>query len=148
MVRVVDEVAGAFRDTPFVAQVSKSAFKATHLQTFDFIPPVDFNKYFEEAELIISHAGMGCILSALERNKPIIVMPRLAKYGEHRNDHQLAACNVFKTLGYVNVATSEAELQEKLMALISQGAKPLHRIGRHASDTLLASLSSFIAGPK
>ena len=148
MIKVVDEVAGMFRDITFVAQVSKSTFQAEHLQTFDFIPPVDFNQYFEKADLIISHAGMGCILSALERNKPIIIIPRLAKFEEHRNDHQVAACEVFKTLNYVNVAADEIELKEKLIGLIANGAKPLHHIGRYASDSLLASLTSFITDHK
>ncbi|GAA4029147.1 hypothetical protein GCM10022409_11640 [Hymenobacter glaciei] len=148
MIKVVDEVAGMFNHIPFVAQVSKSTFEAVHLQTHDFIPPVEFNKYFEEADLIISHAGMGCILSALERSKPILIIPRLAKYGEHRNDHQVAAGEVFKTLQYVNVAADEVELKTKLVELITAGAKPLHKIGRHASHTLLESLGSFISTNK
>ena len=51
------------------------------------------------ADAIIAHAGMGTILTALEMGKPLLVMPRRAELGEHRNDHQLATAMRFADLG-------------------------------------------------
>ena len=42
-------------------------------------------------QVVIAHDEMGSIITALEMGKPIVVMPRRAELGEHRNDHQVAA---------------------------------------------------------
>lgn len=144
MIKAVDEIASILSNIPFFAQVSTSKLSTPHLKSFGFIPPLEFNRYFDDAELIISHAGMGTILSALERDKPIIIMPRLAKWGEHRNDHQLATCNAFEKLGYVNVAYDEEELKIKTLKIVSDGPSSSHKIGKQASAELIKSLQDFI----
>lgn len=144
MIKVIDETAAIFPHKVFVAQVSKSTLITPNLKTYSFIPPLEFNILFDQADLIVSHAGMGTIISALEREKPILIMPRLAEYGEHRNDHQMATCKVFEKLGYVNVAYNEVNLKEKMIQLISSKACPLHKIGKYASHELIAELNDFI----
>ena len=47
-----------------------------------------YQRLFAEADLVVTHAGMGNILACLEQGKPFLMMPRLARLGEHRNDHQ------------------------------------------------------------
>ncbi|HUQ96914.1 MAG TPA: glycosyltransferase, partial [Chitinophagaceae bacterium] len=103
--------------------------------------------YFNKASLIVSHAGMGNIISALEREKPILVLPRLAQYGEHRNDHQMATAKVFEKLNYVYVAYNEQELQKKLQSVYQDDLKPLHKIGAIASPELINSIKAFITKP-
>jgi len=60
---------------------------------------------------VIAHCGMGSILSALSLGKPILVMPRSAEQGEHRNDHQFATAQRFSDQPGVTVAWDEAELR-------------------------------------
>ena len=72
--------------------------------------PREFRAKAQESDVIVAHAGMGSILTALELGKPIVVMPRRAHLGEHRNDHQWATAN---HLGHglgIPVAADEAEL--------------------------------------
>lgn len=54
------------------------------------LAPKEYAEVFAKSHLIISHAGMGTILTALTQGKQICIMPRQVKYSEHRNDHQLA----------------------------------------------------------
>ncbi len=68
----------------------------------------------EESNLVIAHAGMGSIITALELSKPIIVMPRRASLGEHRNEHQLATSRRLLSQGRISVAFDESDLMEKL----------------------------------
>ncbi|MFQ3787558.1 glycosyltransferase [Halomonas sp. A29] len=51
-------------------------------------PSAAFNALFQEADLVVTHAGMGNLLLCLEQSKPFYMLPRLACHGEHRNDHQ------------------------------------------------------------
>ena len=96
------------------------------------------------AKAIVAHAGMGTILTALEMGKPLLVMPRRAALGEHRNDHQLATAHRFAELGRVNVAFDETELPLRLDELDGVAAQP--RISASAPDDFVARVRAFIVG--
>ena len=64
--------------------------------------------------MIVSHAGTGTILTALEMGKPILVMPRRATLSEHRSDHQVETARFFATAKKITVAFDESELFERL----------------------------------
>lgn len=139
-VKIVDEVAVNL-DEEIIAQVYKSKYVAKNIRTVEFLPPDEFNKLFNQARLIVSHAGMGTIISALKQHKPIIIFPRIAALGEHRNEHQLATAQKMKNLGYVYVANNADELKNLLM---KPNLKPLHELGNFASLTLINELCKVI----
>lgn len=139
-VRIVDEAA-AHLDEEVIAQVYKSKYQAKHIKTIDFLPPDEFNKLFSKARLIVAHAGMGTIISAMRRHKPIIIFPRIAAFGEHRNEHQLATAQKMKELGYVYVANNAEELKDLLN---KPDLKPLHELGDFASQSLIDELCKVI----
>lgn len=137
----IDEIAGLYPEIEFIAQTSNSAYKAINLKTVEFLEPIEFDKLFNEAQLILSHAGMGTILSALTRKKPILVVPRLVKYGEHRNEHQLATAKKMEKLGYIRVAYDTEMLKSQLVLMLqNEDIKPLQHLGNYASVELLDSL--------
>lgn len=142
LIRSIDHWAGkrAYRD--IYAQISNSEYKPVNFESTDFIPPDIFNSKFNSADLIVSHAGMGTIISALQFSKPIIVMPRLSCYHEHRNDHQLATAKSFGKLGFVNDVYNEEELFAALDA--AGDLKPSPVIGSGASESLIETIKKFI----
>jgi UDP-N-acetylglucosamine transferase subunit ALG13 len=144
LVKVMDELAGELSNIPFVAQVSKSELIVRNMQSVDFISPFEFNNYFQKASLIVSHAGMGTIISALELQKPIIVLPRQSKLGEHRSDHQIATARKFDKLGYIHVAYEEQELKTKVISLLKSDLKPLYSLSSYASPELIHSIHTYI----
>lgn len=139
-IKIIDEVAPQINEE-IIAQVYKCGFTPKNIKTVDFLAPDEFNNLFDKADLIISHAGMGTILSALQKHKPIIIFPRIAALGEHRNEHQLATAEKFKELGSVYVAMHEQELKE---LMLRKDLVPLHEIGAEASESLILSLEEFI----
>lgn len=140
LIRIVDEMAPELNEE-IVAQVHHCGFTPKHIKTIDFLAPDEFNRLFSQARLIVAHAGMGTILSALQQNKPIIVFPRIAAMGEHRNEHQLATARKFKTMGSVHVAMDEQELKPLLR---EPRLEPLWHIGNSASPALINSIMKFI----
>jgi hypothetical protein len=76
LIRTVDEWAGAHGRADVFAQAGPSDYHSEHIRTERFIDPTEFRKRVEAASLVISHAGMGSIITALELGKRIIVMPR------------------------------------------------------------------------
>ena len=142
LIRAVDQAAPSFK-VPVIAQVSKGGnYKVKNMQTSEFMSFKEFNNNFEKANLIISHAGMGTIISALVKNKPILILPRLSKFREQRNDHQWATAKEFEKRKFVHTAYDESELQEKLSQLLTSQLEPLYKIGEFASDDLISSIKS------
>ena len=84
-----------------VVQAGFTKYHSEKMRIFNLIPQNDLNKLVEKASLIITHAGIGSIEMALEKNKKVIAVPRLAKYGEHINDHQTQIIAKFNSLGYI-----------------------------------------------
>ncbi len=139
-VKILDELCKNI-DEEIVCQTIQTNYQAQNIKTVDFLPPDEFDQYFKRARLIIAHAGMGTIISALRQKKPIIIVPRLASLKEHRNDHQMATAMRMHELGYVYVAYDKTQLEE----LINQkDLKPLKDIGDFASTSLINSLINSI----
>ncbi len=116
LIRAVDDWA---RDNPgvdVVAQIGPSTYVPHTLKAFQFLDGAAFLKLQTAAELHVSHAGMGSILTAMEHSKPIIVMPRDHHLGEHRNGHQQATARRFINTPGVHFAQDA----EALVALLDQ----------------------------
>lgn len=142
LVKSIDNWSTSTGYKDIIAQIADANYKPTNFKWFDYIPMNEFNELFLQADLIVSHAGMGTIISALQYQKPIIVMPRLASFREHRNDHQLATAQSFAKLGYVKAAYSEGELFDALNNRAS--IAPLPPISQHASDQLISSIENYL----
>ncbi|AGF79897.1 hypothetical protein UWK_03380 [Desulfocapsa sulfexigens DSM 10523] len=144
LVRAVDECAQKLGQEIF-AQIGETEWRPKKIGYEKFLNPDEFNKKFLEADVIIAHAGMGTIITALELGKPIIVMPRKAALGEHRNDHQFATAQRFLALNYITVAFDETELVEKLEKF-SGGEKFEHEIRNiDPSPLLIKTIRDFLA---
>lgn len=142
LIRTIDEWAGANGRTDVVAQTGPSDYRSKHIHTERFIDAPEFRQRVEAASLVISHAGMGSIITALELGKRIIVMPRRASLGEHRNDHQFATAKRFAEHGAITVAFTEQELLEKLDQF--QGLNEAQRLATPASPQLISAIQMFI----
>ena len=140
LIRILDEMAPQL-DEEIIAQVHHCGFQPRNIKTFSFIPPDEHKKIFNQARLIVAHAGMGTILSAMQQSKPIIVFPRKASLNEHRNEHQMATAFKLKEQNSVYVALTEQDLKKLLMR------KDLHclrTISDKASESLIKSIEEFI----
>lgn len=139
-IQIIDELASEIQE-PIIAQTYKSEYKAKNIKSIEFLPPDEFNTLFDEARLIVSHAGMGTIISALNKNKPIIIFPRIASLGEHRNDHQMATAQKMEQLKYTYVAYNAKQLKS---LILTPNLKPLYKLGDFASSKLIQSIADFI----
>ena len=126
------------------AQTGRSDWKPAHIQYEKFLSPEEYMEKFLSADIIVAHAGMGTIISALESRKPIIVMPRQAALGEHRNDHQFATARRFLALNYVSVAFDQDDLLKKLEKLDEIVLGHNNKKDRGPTPLLIKTLKDFI----
>jgi len=142
LVTAVDRWAGTTGRSDVFAQIGPSKLMPAHIRASQFVEPDEFTKVAANAHVIIAHAGMGSILTALQIGRPILIMPRLACFMEHRNDHQLATCARFRGTPGVSVADDEEVLLTHLNRIDELAAGP--RIEPFASTDLIAFLRSQI----
>ena len=84
-----------------VVQAGQTKYKSDKMEIFDLLPAPEFDKLMDEADLVITHGGVGSILAAIKKGKKVIAAARLSKYKEHHNDHQKQIISEFVNLGYV-----------------------------------------------
>ena len=84
---------------PIIAQCGSTEFKSPKVKSFKFIELSKFKENISKSKLIICHAGMGTMLQSIQANKFPVCIPRMAKYDEIINDHQV---DIAKALGGQN----------------------------------------------
>ena len=84
-----------------IVQAGHTKYNSKNMEIFDLIDKDKFDKYIKECDLLITHGGVGSIITGLKNNKKVIACPRLAKYNEHINDHQLQIIDRFVENGYI-----------------------------------------------
>ena len=143
LVKTINTWAKQNREQEVFAQIGEGAWEPDGIKSSPFLAPAEFSNLCSQASVIVAHAGMGTILSALSAGKPLLVMPRLAKLGEHRNEHQSATARHMHEQGKVNVAFDETELLQNLDSLSDLALGP--RIGSFASEDLIKKVRTFIS---
>ena len=142
--RLICKLDDFFKDSneDVFAQIGPSEKSPKNIDYTDFVKPSDIDNLYENSCLVIAHAGMGSILTALKYKKPILIIPRKASLGEHRNEHQLATANWVKDLSGVFVAMDEIEMidilkeKDKLLSGV--------KINPNAEEQLISFIKSFI----
>jgi len=84
-----------------VVQAGCTIYQSKDMEIFDLIDRDKFTELMKECDLLITHGGVGSIITGLKNNKKVIAAPRLEKYQEHTNDHQLQIIEKFDNAGLI-----------------------------------------------
>lgn len=121
LLKIIDELCDehVLDGNNIIAQLGSAQYKPRNYKYFKLIGRDEYEKYMDNADLIISHAGTGSVIPPLKLGKKVIVFPRREKYGEHLDDHQLELANIFTDAGYTLCANDKEELKKCLNELNS-----------------------------
>ena len=122
------------------AQIGVSDYIPKNYEYKSFITQEEFNKKIDECDILITHAGTGVIVNALKKEKKVIAVPRLAKFGEHVDDHQIQLINEFKELNFIEPAYEVNDI-EKCLEIINK-----KKYNKYISNTdkIIESIEEFI----
>lgn len=84
-----------------IVQAGHTEFVSKDMEIFDLIDRDKFSELISECDLLITHGGVGSILTGLNNNKKVIAAPRLKEYNEHQNNHQLEIIEKFSDSGLI-----------------------------------------------
>jgi UDP-N-acetylglucosamine transferase subunit ALG13 len=135
----MDEIAATVSES-VVMQVGTSKLKSSNPESRPFYTDHEYDSLFEEARVVVSHAGIGTLLRASETNKPFVCVPRLKRYGEHWDDHQLEVCEELGRRGSIRYFSDVARLNADTLS-----SPPFPRF-RMARSTLADRILSVLAG--
>lgn len=118
LLKAVDALieAGVIRDEIF-AQIGHSDYVPKHYRYKNFLDREEFIHHMQISNIVISHGGTGAIISALKLNKRVLAVPRLQRYGEHTDDHQLQIVEEFTELNFLKSCTDVNMLGQCLTEL-------------------------------
>ncbi len=97
-----------------IVQAGYTKYKSKNMEIFSLISQDELEKYQIQANLIITHGGVGSIIGSLKLGKKVIAVPRLHKYGEHVNDHQKQIIENFSENGYIIGIEDVSELEKAI----------------------------------
>ncbi len=110
LIKEMDEIAKNIAEE-VIMQIGKTAYEPKNTGYFRFASRHMMNKMYRDSRVVICHAGVGSILSAMEYKKPIIVMPRRKEYGEVIDDHQFEITKELESEGIIKAAYDTYELR-------------------------------------
>lgn len=115
LLQAVDKVAGdSVLNEEFFVQSGYCTYTPKHCQHAAFLSKEEMEDKMDQCSILLSHAGVGSILMGLKRGKKVIVVPRLQKYGEHVDDHQVEIAESFAKAGYIKCVEDISFLEEKI----------------------------------
>ena len=103
--RLLEEIEKNIKDGTIkeevIVQAGYTKFQSYRKRIIDLMSKEQLEKFQDEADLIITHGGVGSIISSLEKGKKVIAVPRMHEYGEHVNNHQIEIVKDFNDKGYI-----------------------------------------------
>jgi beta-1,4-N-acetylglucosaminyltransferase len=120
LVRAADDVASVVEE-PVVVQRGGTQYAPKFAQYFDYVDENELQMWLSQARVVVSHAGAGSIINALQADKPLVVVPRQTRFGEVLDDHQMELAEVLAQQGR---ATTVIDLStETLLTAIARATQ-------------------------
>lgn len=82
-------------------QAGYTKFQSQKMKIIDFVSKEQLDELQNQADLIITHGGVGSIISSIRKGKKVIAVPRKHEYEEHVNNHQTDIVKNFNEQGYI-----------------------------------------------
>ena len=103
--RLLEEIEKNIKDGTIneevIVQAGYTKFQSHKMRIIDLMSKEQLDEFQKESDLIITHGGVGSIISSIEKGKKVIAVPRMHQYDEHVNDHQKEIVEDFNNKGYI-----------------------------------------------
>lgn len=100
--------------TNVFAQIGYSSYIPKYYKYKRFLDRNEFETFIKKSDIVITHGGTGAIVNAIKNKKKVIAVPRLSKYGEHVDNHQLQIIEEFEALNFICSCYEVCDLERSL----------------------------------
>lgn len=150
LVKAVDEWCAArhFEGLVFGQVTDRAKYLPTSFPWVPSLAPNIYRDHCRQASVMVAHAGMGSIITAMSIGKPLVIMPRRGHLGETRNDHQYDTARRFGDRPGIYSAMSEAELPTVLDRAMSFGSDLDPAVPLSAEESMIDAVRGFLLGTR
>lgn len=114
LIKKMDDIASRI-DEKVIMQTGYTGYKPKNADYFSFLDSFEeIRKLNRDARVVVSHAGVGSIITALEEGTPVVIVPRRKKYDEHTDDHQLEIAEAMANNPKIKVVYDVVDLENCL----------------------------------
>lgn len=117
--RLLEEIEKNIKDGTIkeevIVQAGYTKFQSYRMRIIDLMSKEQLEQFQDEADLIITHGGVGSIISSIEKGKKVIAVPRIHEYGEHVNNHQKEIVKDFNDKGYIIGVEKVEDLKQAII---------------------------------
>ena len=133
-------IQGGIIQEEVMVQAGYTKYQSASMKILDFISNEELEGWQYKANLIITHGGVGSILSSITKGKKVIAIPRLHQYEEHVNDHQKEIVELFNQKGYIIGKQGIEELEQAIKEIKEFKPNPY----QPSHDKMLKIIEEFI----
>lgn len=125
-----------------LAQTGYSDYIPAHIAYRPFLDRAEYEEKITSAEIVVTHGGTGAIINALKKGAKVIAVPRLARFGEHVDDHQAELTERFDKMGLIRACPDPAGLGDALDEVKTASFKRFES----STSSVIASIEAFLTG--
>jgi UDP-N-acetylglucosamine transferase subunit ALG13 len=114
LVRAMDEFVASRPDIEAFAQIGETRHRPGHMESRQMMTPAEYRQMFERADVVVSHVGIGTVITAAELGKPLVMLPRRMELQEVTSRHQQATARWLTGRPGVHIVETEAELPARI----------------------------------
>lgn len=127
-----------------IVQAGYTKYNSKNMKILGLMPKEELEKYQEKADLIITHGGVGSIISSIEKGKKVIAIPRLHEYQEHVNDHQIEIVEKYSNENLIIGCKQVSDLEKAIKKVKKFTPKKFER----SNSKMLEMIERFIDNVK
>lgn len=123
------------------AQIGYCDYLPKNYKYKSFLDRNEFANIMSKCDKVITHGGTGAIIGAVKCGKKVIAVPRLAKFGEHVDNHQLQIVEQFENMNFIEYVENEDELGKNIININKK------KFEKYKSNTfeIINSIEEFIS---
>ena len=122
------------------AQIGSCKYLPTNYSYDRYLDIDTFNDCIHRADLVVTHGGTGSIITAMRNHKKIVAVARLARFGEHVDNHQLEIIRKFEEMDYIEACRDISELR----TAIRRVREKTYRVYGSNTDAYIKELGTYI----
>lgn len=141
LLKAIDKLVeqGKIKEEVF-AQIGYSDYQPINYNYKQFLDRDEFAAMEGKADIVITHGGTGAIIGAVKKGKKVIAVPRLAKYGEHVDDHQLQLLKEFEDMNIIVACYDTEKLGDAYESIRDVKLQPY----KSNQQTIISSIEKYL----
>lgn len=137
--RILLALATLAREEELFVQHGPSPVRPEGAVCVDYLPFDELLDRMRAARVVVTHAGVGSVISALSVGQLPVVLPRLQRYGEAVDDHQVPFGRRLDDAGLVELVEDADRLRDAVL-----GRERAEAVEIAVNERLIGDLRDFV----